>query len=320
MVDEAFCLHEVIVPEAPSLWGPAERFPLSGSSRRPLRLPDGDETTPFGLRHLILSGPNLDVPLERVHSVYYRRPGRFDLSIHRHDDLRRFVEAEARQGFGGVLSSLDCTWVNHPARMADAEYKPCQLKVAAESGLRVPRSHLTNDPRSAKMFAEAVGGMVVDKPLSAHRFWVENGRSFVLLTSPIQLDSICDPRIGITAHLFQEWVPKHHDVRLTVVGGRFFAVAIDVGGSTAALIDWRANHRCHRYLVTTVPDEVRAGVRSLLDRLGLVFGALDFSVTEEGEWFFLELNPGGQWGWIEAATGLPIASAIADALEAGSMR
>ncbi len=105
-----------------------------------------------------------------------------------------------------------------------------------------------------------------------------------------------------------------------MVGERFFAVTIDVGDSMAALVDWRADQGCHRYLVTTVPDEVRAGVRGLLDRLGLVFGALDFSVTAEGEWFFLELNPNGQWGWIEAATGLPIASAIADVLEADSRR
>jgi glutathione synthase/RimK-type ligase-like ATP-grasp enzyme len=56
-------------------------------------------------------------------------------------------------------------------------------------------------------------------------------------------------------------------------------------------------------------------VRALLDRLGLRFGALDFVVTPDGEWWFLECNPNGQWAWIEDETGLPIASALADALE-----
>ncbi len=51
-----------------------------------------------------------------------------------------------------------------------------------------------------------------------------------------------------------------------------------------------------------------------MNRLGLRFGALDFLVTPDGEWYFLEINPNGQWAWIEQETGLPISDAIADAL------
>jgi glutathione synthase/RimK-type ligase-like ATP-grasp enzyme len=48
-----------------------------------------------------------------------------------------------------------------------------------------------------------------------------------------------------------------------------------------------------------------------MKRLGLEFGALDFIVTETGVWYFLEVNPSGQWLWIEDLTGLPIADSIA---------
>ena len=34
----------------------------------------------------------------------------------------------------------------------------------------------------------------------------------------------------------------------------------------------------------------------------------------DGPWWFLEVNPNGQWLWIEHATGLPIAAAVAAAL------
>lgn len=44
-------------------------------------------------------------------------------------------------------------------------------------------------------------------------------------------------------------------------------------------------------------------------------GALDFIVTDDADWVFLECNPNGQWAWIEEETGLPIAAALADALE-----
>jgi len=69
--------------------------------------------------------------------------------------------------------------------------------------------------------------------------------------------------------------------------------------------------------VTDVPEPVRHGVRELLRGLGLRFAATDFVVTPAGEWYFLDLNPNGQWAWIEQETGLPICAAIADALSEG---
>ena len=51
--------------------------------------------------------------------------------------------------------------------------------------------------------------------------------------------------------------------------------------------------------------------RALVRRLGLRFGAIDMVQTPSGEHVFLEINPNGQWLWIERATGLPIANAIA---------
>lgn len=55
-------------------------------------------------------------------------------------------------------------------------------------------------------------------------------------------------------------------------------------------------------------------MRSYLDSFGLLFGAFDFSVTPNGEWWFLECNPNGAWAWIEDRVQLPIANALADLL------
>jgi ATP-grasp ribosomal peptide maturase len=258
-----------------------------------------------------------EVALGAVRSVYYRRPGRVVIADDMPPEARRFAEAEARYGFGGVIAGLDCFWLNHPARIADAEYKPWQLQVARECGLAVPNSLITNDPTSVRAFVDDVGGRVVYKPLSGFGFSAADGKPAALFTSPITVADSMDPRIERTAHLFQEWVPKQHDVRLTAVGQSFFAVIVDVQGSKAGIVDWRADYASHRYVPTETPQDVRRGVRALLARLGLAFGAFDFAVTPEGEWVFLEVNPNGQWGWIEAATDLTISGAIADALEQG---
>jgi glutathione synthase/RimK-type ligase-like ATP-grasp enzyme len=73
-----------------------------------------------------------------------------------------------------------------------------------------------------------------------------------------------------------------------------------------------------RDLAAVVPAGVRVGVSALMGRLGLRFGTFDFIVTPDDRWVFLEINPNGQWAWIEDAAGLPIAASIADALTRGN--
>lgn len=102
-------------------------------------------------------------------------------------------------------------------------------------------------------------------------------------------------------------------MRLTVVGDRFFPVAVHAS-SDEARTDWRSDYDSLTYEPVEIPDEIRFSVTSLLKQLGLSFGAFDFTITPEGEWVFLEINPNGQWGWIEERTGLPITSAMADLL------
>ena len=54
---------------------------------------------------------------------------------------------------------------------------------------------------------------------------------------------------------------------------------------------------------------------ALVDELNLRFGAIDLIRDVNGEYWFLECNPNGQWAWIENRTGLPISAAIVDELE-----
>jgi glutathione synthase/RimK-type ligase-like ATP-grasp enzyme len=186
-----------------------------------------------------------------------------------------------------------------------------QLSAAVSAGLRVPQTIITNDPDEARQFAKAVG-QVIYKPLSPDGI-SEDGRHRMLYATLVPEQDWGDPAIRLTMHLFQEWIEHDQAVRLTVVDGHCFAAAIKAG-SPAAHVDWRADYSSLSYAVIDAPADVRHGVQVLMERLGLRFGALDFLVTPGGEWVFLEINPNGQWAWIEEQTGLPIASAIADAL------
>jgi ATP-grasp ribosomal peptide maturase len=257
-----------------------------------------------------LRTPRRRLPLENVCGIYYRRPASFVFPEGMSSPEQRWAHAEARLGFGGLLSALP-HWMNHPFQIAQAGYKPSQLRMARRAGLLVPRTIVTNDPGAVHQFAESVG-KVIYKPFSAGGI-SEAGKHKTIYAAIVSKDECNDPSIRLTAHLFQEWIEHDHAVRLTVVGSQFFAAAI-YSNSPASYVDWRSDYESLSYAVTETPDQVKCAVTSLMNMLGLRFGALDFLVTLEGEWVFLEINPNGQWAWIEENTGLPIASAIADIL------
>lgn len=254
------------------------------------------------------------VDLGTLCGAYYRRPSPFRFSSGLSAEEHRWAALEARIGLGGLLAALPC-WLNHPARLGAAEYKPVQLAAAAAAGLHAPRTLVTNDPGAAVAFAREVGSPpgagVVYKPFSSVTE-LGGARAFVHTTA-VTPEQLADEGVRHTAHLFQERVDKAYEVRLTVVDDRLLAARL-TARSPAAQVDWRADPDAVEYGTVEVPAEVATGVAGMLTGLGLRFAAMDFAVDRDGRWLFLDLNPNGQWAWIEHETGLPICAAVCDAL------
>ncbi|MEU9042447.1 MULTISPECIES: hypothetical protein [unclassified Kitasatospora] len=154
---------------------------------------------------------------------------------------------------------------------------------------------------------------MVYKPFTPIRGTLD-GESVAVYASVLEPEDVDHPSISTTAHLFQEWVPKSHEVRLTAVDGRLFTAEIHAKSATAH-VDWRSDYDSLFYRACEPPAAVAAGVHRMLSRLGLPYSAFDFVVSPSGDWTFLEVNPNGQYGFIEQATGLPITAAICDYLE-----
>ncbi|MFF8726005.1 hypothetical protein ACF073_05885 [Streptomyces sp. NPDC015171] len=198
--------------------------------------------------------------------------------------------------------------------MSRAEYKPLQLATARACGLTIPPTLISNNADAVRAFVGDVGGRVICKPV-ASPVLIEDDQLKTVYTRRLTEGDLDDLRgIETTAHLFQGWIDKEYEVRLTAVGHQLLAAEIHAG-SDAAHTDWRSDYASLTYRVGEVPDAVAAGVRSYMDRLRLRFAAMDFVVSPDGVWTFLEANPCGQWDWIEHATGLPIAQTIADELQ-----
>ncbi|WP_156754146.1 ATP-grasp ribosomal peptide maturase [Actinokineospora pegani] len=288
---------------------------LARRSRPARRMDIGDFPSELGLTGKLLggrwNGELGDVRFAEIESVYYRRPSRFTFPHGLSPADLAFASEEARLGVSGVLTSLDVPWVNNPAKIAVAEYKPLQLRTAARCGLSVPSTLITTDHRAVIDFADAVGPLVC-KTLSSLAHSVD-GKVRITYTTAVDPGVIDPTALAVTAHLFQSRVPKQYEVRVTMVGKRALGVAIHAG-SAAARLDWRADYAALSYAPIDVPSDVVGKAVTYLDAFGLAFGAFDFVVTPEDEWVFLECNPAGQWLWLERQAGIPITAALVDLL------
>jgi D-alanine-D-alanine ligase-like ATP-grasp enzyme len=114
-------------------------------------------------------------------------------------------------------------------------------------------------------------------------------------------------------------VPKAFEVRVTMIGDRCFGLRIDSQVDERTRFDWRKHQdpATIPYMAWDIPDSVRKMCAEMLTRLGLVYGAFDFIVVPDGTYTFLEINPHGQWVWVEEFSGQPLAEAFVDLLESG---
>ena len=240
------------------------------------------------------------------------------------DDLderyRSLCVNESAAALEGFLDALDhARWVNNLDRQREAENKQRQLRIAARSGLRVPRTLVTNDPVAARQFFAETEGQTVAKLLRPVAVSMDASEQFVYTNRVREEDLVGAEALRHSPMVFQELIPKAYELRVAYVAGEAFAGALDATGTSRGHTDWRraAPEEC-RWQKVHLPAEVAGRLQALMSELGLVFGAVDLICTPSGEHVFLEVNPGGEWGMLERDLDLPISAAIADALLEGN--
>lgn len=249
-----------------------------------------------------------------VRAAYFRRPGvPVPAATITDSGERAYAEAEWGAFLKSLYARLEGIWLNDPMDIFVAEDKPRQLMLAHEIGFNVPRAVITNDLVSTRKVSGI--GSVIGKPLRQALITGEQER--VIFTT--RLGNISDEDAGAIAlapFIIQTEIIKQYDVRVTVVGEKIFATAIWSQEHLETEVDWRQGSRPDlRHERINIPYKIEQQCLSLLRRLNLRYGAIDFICDLQGCLWFLEINPNGQWAWIENLTGYPIASAIVDELE-----
>lgn len=264
-----------------------------------------------GARRFQLSRPGQGLlDLADVRAVWWRRPAAFGLPDTLRDPAhRQLALSESHTAFHGLFEAMDALWINPPARNSSAAHKPYQLALAQRLGLEIPQTVMTSDPEEAREFWRMCDGNVIYKQFIAlPEAWWETRRLREAETK------VADAAIRLAPVIFQRHVAAVADLRVTIVGDEMFAAAVDLSDLSYD-VDVRLNLNA-RHVAHDLPQDVAEMLRALMRHLGLVYGAIDLRLTEDGRYVFLEINPAGQFLYVEQQTGQPITAALAARLAA----
>jgi hypothetical protein len=235
-------------------------------------------------------------------TIWWRRPKRPADDPGLDERTQTFVRGEWDHFIDGLQTFAPVRWVNPPTTHRLADHKPSQLVAAHAEGLRVPRTLITNDPQAVREFA-AQGFPLIYKrigispqPLAATKPFLDSDLD--------RLEALCHCPV-----MFQERIDARCDIRVTAIGPDLYAAEID-SQSGASPLDWRFDHTV-AFRPHTLDPDVNARIAATLRRLGLLYAAIDLRLTPQGEYVFLEANPGGQFLFIELLANIPLAEPMA---------
>lgn len=237
---------------------------------------------------------DLVVTSDRLKAVWFRQPAFLRNTPSEALSLSEQLNRSQWSAFQRALTVFDkAAWMNHPQATYLAECKPYQLMLARRCGFFVPDTLAGND---AAQFRAKFPDAVVIKSLDT--VLLREGDDCLFTYTTISSSDVLTRANTAAAPLFvQQLLDQKTDLRVTVVGDRIFAIKILVNDAGAEG-DWRlASRDSLTYIDVSLDSKTEAACIALARELRLPFAAIDLVETPSGI-FFIEVNPTGEWGWL----------------------
>ncbi len=274
----------------------------------------------------VIEWPTARANLFEFTSVWYRRPVRGKISNEITNPIyKKLANSETEQfllQLWNVMFEKGVFFVSPWQSLEIGERKLGQLKVASKLGMRTPQTLVTNNIDEAKGFCKFLNNDVVVKHIRSTSFIDSGRRRLWLATKHLSAQHLKNVSyIKYAPSFLQENIHKKYDIRVTVIGKKVFAVKIDSQQYEDTKIDWRfAEHsESLKYEVIKLPQRVTNFCLQLVEYYKLAFGAIDLALSENDEYVFFEINPNGQFLWLDDKTDLQLGKEMAKFLIRGKM-
>lgn len=273
------------------------------------RLPSTDHLSLYigkdGDRSILLESSACGtIDLANVRSIWWRRSNAPTIpSTVQNAYMRWYCRSETDQLLRGVLSSLRVPIYNEPDVEERASRKPFQLAVAAEVGFAIPQTIVTCSPDAASDFCETSISETIIKPFRAPAGNPCGTQSYQ--TGLLQEFSL----LRNAPAIFQERIAPYRDVRVAAIGRRLFAAI-----SQSEMLDWRVDGTL-TWAAHKLPVEIESMILAFMHKVGLTLGHFDFRLSNKGQYVFFEVNPSGQFLFLEIDDHqIEVTSALAELL------
>jgi hypothetical protein len=244
--------------------------------------------------------------VEKFTSVWFRRTMIPDLELEMPEE-RKYILGEIEALMKNIFAILPAKWVSSPNAVYHAENKLYQLQLAQRLGFNIPRTLVTSEKTIISEFYQLHQPIII-KPIFQTRINHPESAEFIF-TSRVtkdQLDQL--DTHDLSPCIFQQEIEKELELRITVVNKQTFAAQVSSQQHEETKTDWRRKKLDFRSF--ELPSRIHELCIELVRGMGLVFGAIDMILSPDGTYTFLEINPNGQWVWIEQETGMKISEAI----------
>lgn len=248
-------------------------------------------------------GPDLEIRDTTITSLWVRRPTGPVLPDQLDPADREFALRESTLFARSLyrVAGSQAFWVNPLEGQRRANLKAQQLLAASKAGFKIPRTLCSNDPARIREFLRSNQGGVIYKSFYPVSWRTQEGVATLFSTEICEEDLPEDTILRASPGIFQELVPKSHELRITAMGNRMFTAKLRSQEIPEGRIDWRAAFDRLPMEAAELSEPVADACRKVMTSLGLAFGCFDVVVTPTGEYVFLEVNEMGAFLWIEEA-------------------
>ena len=251
-----------------------------------------------------------NIQFEQLKGVFYRAPVFLRTQAKAELSVQEQLERNQWSSFlRNLIIFQNANWINNPVYTYRAENKMFQLCVAESCGLQIPTTYVSNI--SVNMLER--GKKYIVKSLDTALFYdTQNNKEMFTYSNVVSGEELQDYELASAPIIIQEFLNPKVDCRVTYIQGKLFPVKILQNGE-GLYGDWRLRKDELEYIPFQLPPNISMAICKLMQKLEIQFGGIDLAIVGE-KYFFIEVNPTGEWGWLEIKTGMQISQTIKKAL------
>ena len=191
------------------------------------------------------------------------------------------------------------------------------LKHAAEIGLTIPETIVTTLKKDLIKFKRNHKSIIV-KSLGLGLAFndLKAKKSYQQFTSEILDEDLKLIPDSFNLSMIQKRIDKKFEVRTFYLDGRSYSWALLSQNNSKTKVDYRKYDWSNpmRVVAFKLPKHVENSLKTLMEKLELRSGSIDFMYSTDGQYFFLEVNPAGQFGYNSQCSNYNLELEIANSL------